>query len=394
MPHRHTRLKLLALTLAVSGLAGCSSYMPYAGPRVGAVEHVGHNKTLDGIQLINVDYALAHQLKDRIEKPRLSHMRDFTNPNPQLYTVGPGDTLQVYIWEAPPAMLFATSATSIGAGAGSGSIMTAIPEQMVGSNGDITVPFAGQIPCAGKTLDEIGAEIRTRLKNMAHDPQVVVHLVSNHAQSISVVGNVRKSTQVSLIPGGVSVLQALAAAGGVAEPVNKVTIQLSYAGQVLQLPLEDIIRHPEENLSLRAGDVLTALYKPLHVNIMGATTKTKDIDFSATGISLATALSQAGGLKGDEADAKAVFVFRMENADLLPSWPSTIHPNAKGEIPVVFRFDFSNPATLFAAQEFPIQNKDIIYVASAPITDLQKFLGLIIQIVYPIQGLSTAGIVK
>ncbi|WP_312284136.1 polysaccharide biosynthesis/export family protein [Candidatus Igneacidithiobacillus taiwanensis] len=202
MPCRPPHWKLLGLILAVSGLAGCSAYMPYAGPRVGAVEQVGHNKTLDGIQLVNVNYALAHEIKDRIEKPKLNHLQYFTNPNPQLYTVGPGDTLQVYIWEAPPAMLFATSTGSTGVGAGSGSIMTAIPAQMVGSNGEITVPFAGPIPCAGKTLDEIAAEIRTRLKNMAHDPQVVVHLVNNHAQSISVVGNVHKSTQVPLIPGG------------------------------------------------------------------------------------------------------------------------------------------------------------------------------------------------
>jgi polysaccharide export outer membrane protein len=163
---------------------------------------------------------------------------------------------------------------------------------------------------------------------------------------------------------------------------------------VLQLPLEDVIRHPEENVSLRAGDVITALYQPLHVTVMGATTQTKEIDFEASGISLAQALARAGGLNGNEADAKAIFVFRLEKPSFLTNWPEPLQTNAEGEVPVVFRFDFSNPATLFAAQEFPIQNKDLIYVASAPITDLQKFLGLIVQIVYPIQGLSTAGIVK
>ncbi len=386
-------LRAVTAGLLLAGLAGCSSYMPYAGPRVGSVEGVAHNKTLRGIQLVKVDYALAHQIRIRADTPQLNLLRNFSNPNPRLYTVGPGDTLQVYIWEAPPAMLFA-SAGAANSTTGSGSVMTSIPEQMVGSNGDIIIPFAGKISCAGKTLDDIGAEIRARLKNMAHDPQVVVRLVSNHAQSISVVGNVRKSTQVPLIPGGVSVLQALAAAGGVDKPVNKVTIQLSHQGKVLQLPLEDVIRHPEENVSLRAGDVITALYQPLHVTVMGATTQTKEIDFEASGISLAQALARAGGLNGNEADAKAVFVFRLEKPSFLTNWPEPLQTNAEGEVPVVFRFDFSNPATLFAAQEFPIQNKDLIYVASAPITDLQKFLGLIVQIVYPIQGLSTAGIVK
>lgn len=374
------------------GITGCASYMPYSGPRAASMDDVAHNKAMSEIQLVDVNYAISHYLKEKIERPRLDLLKDFINPNPLRYTVGPGDTLQIYIWEAPPAMLFATGAASMNTP--SGSMMTSIPEQMVGSDGDIVMPFAGKIPCTGKTLNEIGAEIRQRLIHMAHDPQVVVRLVKNHAQSITVVGNVKKSTMVPMIPGGVSVLQALAVAGGVVKPVNKVTIQLSRSGKVLQLPLEDIIRNPHENVSLRGGDVLTALYKPLQVTVMGATKETKEVDFQASGISLAQALAQAGGLNGNQADAKAVFVFRFEKPSLLPHWPKPVQLTTNGEVPVVFRFNFSDPATLFAAQTFPIQNHDLIYVASAPITDLQKFLGLIVEIVYPIQGLTTAGVVR
>ncbi len=373
------------------GITGCASYMPYSGPRASSMNDVAHNRAMSEIQLVDVNYAISHYLKEKIERPRLELLKDFINPNPLRYTVGPGDTLQVYIWEAPPAMLFATGTASMSIP--SGSMMTSIPEQMVGSDGDIVMPFAGKIPCTGKTLNEIGAEIRERLIHMAHDPQVVVRLVKNHAQSITVVGNVKNSTMVPMIPGGVSVLQALAVAGGVVKPVNKVTIQLSRSGKVLQLPLEEIIRNPREDVSLRGGDVLTALYKPLQVTVMGATKETKEVDFQAAGISLAQALAQAGGLDGNQADAKAVFVFRFEKPSLLPHWPKPVRLTASGEVPVVFRFNFSDPATLFAAQTFPIQNHDLIYVASAPITDLQKFLGLIVQIVYPIQGLTTAGVV-
>ncbi|MFA7496505.1 MAG: polysaccharide biosynthesis/export family protein [Acidithiobacillus sp.] len=388
---KYSSIQLSALLLA-GALSGCASYMPYSGPRASSMEDVAHNKTLAGIQLVDVNYAVAHYLQQKVERPNLNLLRDFMNPHPLSYTVGPGDTLQVYVWEAPPAMLFASSTASMSTP--SGSIMTTIPDQMVGSDGDLVMPFAGKIPCTGKTLNEIGAEIKTRLIPMAHDPQVVVRLVKNHAQSITVVGNIKNSAEIPMIPGGVSVLQAIAAAGGVVKPVNKVTIQLSRGGKVLQLPLEEIIRNPHENISLRGGDILTALYKPLQVTVMGATKETKEVDFQASGISLAQALAQAGGLDGNQADAKAVFVFRFEKPTLLPQWPKPVQLTPAGQVPVVFRFNFSDPATLFAAQSFPIQNHDLIYVASAPITDLQKFLGLIVQIVYPIQGLSTAGIVK
>ena len=383
-------LNALSFGLLASGLAGCASYIPYSGPRAGPVENVAHNKTLAGIQLVDVNYALARYVKDKFERPRLDALANFVNPHPQRYAVGPGDTLRVYVWEAPPAMLFSSGASMR---TPSGSVMTSIPEQMVGSDGDITIPFVGKVRCAGRSLNQVGAEIRQRLRHMAHDPQVVVSMVKNYAQGVTVVGNVRHSTQVPLIPGGVSVLQALAVAGGVAKPVNKVTIQLSRDGKILQLPLEDIIRNPQENVSLRAGDVLTALYQPLQVTVMGAAKRPKEINFQASGITLAQALAQAGGLDGNQADVKAVFVFRLEKPSLLPHWPDPLRLTHKGKVPVVFRFDFSNPATLFAAQAFPIQNHDLIYVASAPITDLQKFLGMIVQIVYPIQGLTTAGVV-
>jgi polysaccharide export outer membrane protein len=385
------KICFIALGFAPLLLSGCSAYLPYSGPRAARVDNVEHNQELRGIRLVDVDYGLAHLLRTRMDSPDMELLQDFSNPTPSLYTVGPGDVLEVHIWEAPPAMLFATGLTSTSTP--SGSMMTTIPPQMVNAGGTIFVPFAGRVPCAGKSTQEIAEEIRRDLQGKAHDPQVVVSLVRNRAQSISVVGNVKDSKQVPLEPGGVSILQALAAAGGVVQPVSKVTIQISRAGRVLRLPLEKVISDPAANISLRAGDVVTALYRPLHVTVMGATRETKEIDFEATGISLARALARAGGLNGNEADARAVYVFRMEPPELLPDLARRGNL-VDGKVPVVFRFNFSNPATLFAAQQFPVQNGDLIYVASAPVTDLQKFLGLIVQIVYPIQGLTTAGVIK
>ncbi len=384
------RLAAFAFGALSVSLTGCSAWLPYAGPRAARVGDVAHNTALHGIRLVDVNYALAHAFRERLDHPDLQTLHAFRDSAPSTCTVGAGDVLEVHIWEAPPAMLFATQTPSTTTP--SGSVMTSIPPQMVNASGDIFVPFAGGIPCAGRTTRDIAREITRKLEGKAHDPQVVVSLVHNRAESVSVVGNVRNSRQVPLEPGGVTVLQALAAAGGVVQPVSKVTVQLSRGGQVLRLPLESVIRNPGENIPLRSGDVVTALYHPLHLTVMGATTETKEIDFEASGISLAQALARAGGLNGSQADVHAVYVFRFEPPARFPGLARS-GPLVSGRIPVVFRFNFSNPATLFTAQEFPVQNGDLVYVATAPITDLQKFLGLIVQIVYPIQGLTTAGVV-
>jgi polysaccharide export outer membrane protein len=46
--------------------------------------------------------------------------------------------------------------------------------------------------------------------------------------------------------------------------------------------------------------------------------------------------------------------------------------------------DLKNPATFFVAQDFPIQNRDVLYVSNAPAAELQKFLNIVVSVVYPI----------
>jgi polysaccharide export outer membrane protein len=56
---------------------------------------------------------------------------------------------------------------------------------------------------------------------------------------------------------------------------------------------------------------------------------------------------------------------------------------------VIYHLDMRDPRAFFVAQNFPIENKDLLYVANAPAAELQKFLNLILSTVYPIQGAIT-----
>ena len=53
-----------------------------------------------------------------------------------------------------------------------------------------------------------------------------------------------------------------------------------------------------------------------------------------------------------------------------------------GRAPVVYRLDLKNPASLLVAQNFPIRNKDVVYVANAPAADLQKFMNIVTSSVF------------
>jgi polysaccharide export outer membrane protein len=98
-----------------------------------------------------------------------------------------------------------------------------------------------------------------------------------------------------------------------------------------------------------------------------------------------------GGLKDDRANARGVFVFRLENPDAIdPTLAATARRTADGRIPVIYRVDLRNPATMFVAQSFPIRNKDVIYASTAPLGDIQRFVGILSSLAFTAIGLGQA----
>jgi len=365
-------------------LSGCASFLPTIGPSRGAIDKSKEIPPNAGaIQIIDIDDAVTRQLLARRESRMFSET--LGNRRIASRTVGAGDMLEVTIWEAAPATLFATAALSPGANpAIATSHATTFPEQPVDDDGFIYVPFAGRIPAAGKTLQAIDAEIVERLAKKANQPEVLVRVTHNFSSNATVVGEVNKSTRVQLVPGNERLLDALAAAEGVRQPVNKMTIQVTRANDVYSLPLETIIRDPQQNVPLLPGDVITALFQPYSFTALGATGKNEEVNFESQGITLAQALARSGGLIDARSNVRGVFIFRFEPKSAL-TWPrDPVKTTTTGMVPVVFRIDLSDPASFFLIQNFPIENRDVLYVSNAPITEIQKFLNVIFSIAYPV----------
>ena len=51
--------------------------------------------------------------------------------------------------------------------------------------------------------------------------------------------------------------------------------------------------------------------------------------------------------------------------------------------PVIYKVNMRDPQTYFAIQQFPMQDKDVIYIANAPTVQIYKFLQLIYTLVTP-----------
>nr|WP_275924803.1 polysaccharide biosynthesis/export family protein [Burkholderia sola] len=313
----------------------------------------------------------------------------FTPARSRSDVLGRGDIVAITIWEAPPATLFGGMETT-GSMAPAAAKATALPEQTIDSNGRLIVPFAGSIGAAGMTVPELESTIVSRLKSKANEPQVLVRIVRNATADVTVVGDVGSSMRVPLTPKGERLLDALAAAGGVRQPVNKVMVQITRGTQVFSMPLDAVIRDPRQNIALQAGDVVTALYQPVSFMAFGATGKNEEIGFEGQGISLAQALARSGGLVDSRADARGVFVFRLEDvAALAVPGDETMPVTADGRVPVVYRIDMKDPASMFIAQQFPMHDKDMLYVSNAPVADIQKLANLFYTVVFPAVSVGT-----
>jgi polysaccharide biosynthesis/export protein len=377
-----------AVMCATGMMTGCRGFLPASGPSTKQVEAVATKQPVTGIQIVDISDEVARKL---LASQKQSLFSETLGKSSRIsYVVGAGDTVEVSVWEAPPATLFGATGIDVRGGPMT-SRVTTFPEQMVSSAGSITIPFAGNIPAAGHTLSEIGTEIARQLQGKANQPQVLVRLTRNASTNVTVVGEVAKSTRMPLTPRGERLLDALAAAGGVKQPVGKMTMQVTRASKTYALPLQTIIRDPQQNILLHPGDVITALYQPLSFTILGATGKNEEVNFEAQGISLAQGLARAGGLQDSRSDARGVFIFRFESANTL-DWPlQPLRTTPDGKVPVIFRADLSDPATFFAAQNFLVKDKDLLYVSNASAVELQKFLNLLLTVAYPgLTGLAVA----
>lgn len=371
---------LQALFLAcMLALTGCAS-IPTSGPSTAEIQKAGSLIGADRVQIVDVDDAIARQL---LAQRTLRLFSDtIARTSQSTFRVGEGDVLEVTIWEASPATLFSAAALDPRSGS-SGSRPTVVSDLVVDSDGAIRIPFAGKIQAAGQSLPAIGYDIERKLTGKANQPEAIVRVVNNASANVTVVGEVSSSKRVPLTPSGERLLDVLAAAGGVRQPINKMTIQLTRGNSVFALPLETIIRDPRQNIPLVRGDVVTALFQTQSFTALGATGKNEEIQFDSQGISLAQALARVGGLQDNRSDAKGLFIFRFEKRDAL-RWSKEPKTTPDGLVPVVYRVNLQDPNSFFVMQSFAMSDKDMLYVSNAPVTEVQKFLNVVFSVAYPL----------
>ncbi|MGV7033617.1 polysaccharide biosynthesis/export family protein [Methylobacterium symbioticum] len=374
----------LALCAALA-VSGCS-VLPAAGPTARQVDAGAEVATPDGLfaryEIIDITPAVVEALRTR---PLDSLLASFGDHRPSLEPViGIGDYVSISVWEAGSGGLFSGPLVADRFSAGSKSAL--IPEQVVGRDGAISVPYAGRIQVLGRRPQDVQSLIENELAGKAIQPQVLVSVTKPLSQTVTVTGEAAAGARIPLTMRGDRLLDVVASAGGVRSPVNETFIRLSRGTLTATVPMTTVVSNPRENIYLRPGDVLTLVRDPQTFLAVGALGNATELPFSAEGITLAQALAKARGLSDFQADPTGTYIFRFEPAAVVRKLNPASKLLGSPLVPVVYRVDMRDPNSLFLTQAFRMRNRDLVYVSNAPFTELQKVLSVFSTVASPIAG--------
>jgi polysaccharide export outer membrane protein len=267
-------------------------------------------------------------------------------------SVAPGDVLRVRIFERYSGNIFPT----ITSGGGDLGL------QRVDENGNINVPFVGSVQVSGLNLNQIEQRIVQQLGNKVQEPEVIVDFDSPRAQTVVVSGEVKRPGRISIFEGVRTVADAVNMAGGPLVASNQMEVVVRRHGQViLTAQLSDL--YSGGDVAVQRGDEIVVRPNPRVYTVLGAVMKSGNVEMTKANLSLLEALGNVGGLRDERANKTGVYVFRM--GDLQNN------PTARAR---VFRLDLFQPVSIFVAQEFPLQARDVIYVTNAPLYEYDKIL--------------------
>ncbi len=370
-------------TLAFLGLlAGCSA-LPSAGPSVGEIVQDSRDASGGGFELVTISPGVNAILSRRKAD---SFVKSFGDQRPSLDPlIGVGDSLSITIWEAAAGGLFSSALVTDRFSTGSKS--ATIPDQVVGRDGSITVPYAGRIRVAGQNSAGVQASIEQALAGKAIQPQALVTVSRSVSNSVTVSGEVSNGARVPLSTKGDRLLDVIASAGGIRTPVSETFIQLTRGKATARVAMSRIVQDPAENVFMRPDDIVTIIRQPQTFVAFGATGRNAEIPFDAEAISLSQAMAKAGGLLDQRADPTGVFILRYEPYETARQIIENLPPAPDGgRTPIVYQLNARTADGLFVAQKFPIFVGDVLYVSNAPTSDLEKALQLMGQVVGPVSA--------
>lgn len=350
--------RALVVVMAAGGpfLSGCAA-LPSSGPTAAAIG-TATRQTPD-FRLVALDGGSLARLR-QVETSGAGFAE--LPAGGDVERIAPGDVLEISVFEVG-ASLFSGRMAGMGAfgedasrAAGAG-----LPPIVVDRSGVVTLPYVGRTQAAGLTPAELAARVEAGLSRKSQAPQVSVRVRESVAGSVMVVGDVKKPGRYALSMAGERLLDVVALAGGPVAPRRDSQVRLVRGDAAAAALLSDVVMSSSTDVRLAPGDRVEVIARPRTFTVFGATGKVAEIPFESDRVTLAQALARAGGPSDQQADPRAVFVFRQ----------------GMDGTPTAYQVDLMKPQGYFLAQAFDMRSGDVLYVANARSNDKAKFIQIL-----------------
>lgn len=267
------------------------------------------------------------------------------------YRVGPGDVLNIVVWNHPELALTP-------AGAGGTALLTGVNELGNGYNvapdGTIQFPFTGVVKVAGLNEFQIRERLARRLSDYVNSPQITVRVQAYRSARIYVDGEVRSPGVLPITDIPMTLPEALNRAGGMTPDADRSSIMLTRNGMTTFIDLPALTRSSIDptRILLKDGDMLRVVSRQdSKVYLMGDVYLPTAHVMHDGNVTLAAALGEAGGVRPETGNPRQVYVIRR---------------GADGE-PEIYHLDASRPIAYVLAADFRLKPRDIVFVDPAPV---------------------------
>jgi len=226
----------------------------------------------------------------------------------------------------------------------------------------------GVLHVAGKTMEEVRADLTRALSGYISKPQVGVRVSSFRGQFAYVTGQVKTSGALPVTDLPLTVMNAISQAGGVLVDADLQHATLTRQGKSYPLDLLSLYERGETKLDvlLQHGDVLNIPDNQLNkLFVLGEVAKPSTLVIKNGKMTLAEAISDSQGF-GASAHAGQVYVIRGQG-ESTPVEKATIDRFDQNRKMEVYHLDASSADALILADQFHLQARDVVYVSKTPL---------------------------
>lgn len=274
------------------------------------------------------------------------------------YRIGSHDVVLVTIWDHPELTLpLGQFRTDLASGI------------LVDEEGLIYFPHVGKIKVAGMTASQVRDTLTSRLSKVLQNPQIDVKVTAYRSQKIYIGGEVKNPAVYHVTDTPFTLAEAINQAGGFLPSADDSRLLLTRGEKVWQLNFYALMTSSNRigQILLKDGDSLhvpNRLDAPVYM--MGELTKPGNLPLIHGNLSLAQAISEAGGIQGVSADARSIYVIRQGKS------PTSVD---------VFHLDSRNPTAMVLADRFQLNPRDLVYVDAGTLVRFSRVMNLILPTV-------------